>query len=173
MPVSFVPVLLSLTLLLAPAALFIKSRRAGTTGASIAVGILFLVLLRTFAPGGWLLIRAALGSLPAQYEFARWRENYSEEIGNLILWPCEPDVLGGFASLSAAAAKGYVPAIYAVGVRLKYGDFVPRPEHWDGPGGNVFPQPELGQRYIDDAIRLGYAPTIAEERFYWQEYRGR
>jgi hypothetical protein len=173
MPVSFVPVLLPAALILIPAAFFIKSRPAGRNAGLMAVGILILILLRTFLPGGVLLVRATFGSLTAQYEFARWRENYSEELGDLILWPCEPDVLGGFASLTAAAEKGYAPAIYAVGVRLKHGDFVPRPENWSGPGGNVFPQPELGQRYIDRAMRLGYRPKIAEEQFYWHEYRRR
>jgi len=171
MPVNFVPLLLPALLILIPVAFFIKSARAGRNAALVAGGIFFLIVLRTFVPGGLLLIRASLGSLPAQYEFARWRENHCEEIGDLILWPCEPDVLGGFSSLSVAAEKGYPPAIYAVGVRLKYGDHVPRPENWLGPGGNVFPQPKRGQRFIDEAIRLGYRPRISEERFYWQKYR--
>jgi hypothetical protein len=56
-------------------------------------------------------------------------------------------------------------------VRLKYGDHVPRPPDWDGPGGNHFPQPQRGQLLIDKALRLGYQPTIKEEYFYWQQYR--
>jgi hypothetical protein len=173
MPVSYVPVIVPAILILVPLLCLRKSARAGRSAALISGVIVALILLRSFIPGGLFFVRASFGSLPAQYEFARWRERYCEEIGELLLCPCDPDVLGGFSSLNIAAEKGYPPAIYAVGVRLKHGDFVPRPENWNGPAGNVFPQPERGQRLIDEALRLGYRPKIAEARFYWQEYRKR
>jgi hypothetical protein len=61
--------------------------------------------------------------------------------------------------------------IYALGVRLKYGDFVPKPPHWTGPGGNAFPQPERGQALIDQAIRGGFTRPVDGRRFYWQVLR--
>jgi hypothetical protein len=83
-------------------------------------------------------------------------------------------VLGGYAWLEKAAAVDYPPAVYAKGVRLKFGQHVPRPADWEEPpGGNVFPQPERGQALIDKAIRLGYQPTIDEDYFYWRQYRKR
>lgn len=59
----------------------------------------------------------------------------------------------------------------ALGIRLKYGMFVPKPNDWNGPAGNVFPQPERGQEWIDRAIRGGYQPTTQEEWYYWQVFR--
>jgi hypothetical protein len=171
MPVSFVPVIVLVILILVPPLCLFKSLPAARNAAIVSATIVALILLRSFIPGGLLFIRASFGSLPAQYEFARWRERYCEEIGELIVCPCEPDVPGGFSSLEFAAAKGYAPAIYALGVRLKHGVFVPRPENWTGPGGNIFPQPERGQPLIDEALRLGYQPQGPEERFYWQEFR--
>ena len=94
-----------------------------------------------------------------------------DQIGEFVLWPFSPDVLGGYALLKKAAALDYPPAVYAVGVRLKHGDHVPRPPSWNGPAGNHFPQPERGQVLIDKAIQLGYEPSIKEEHFYWQQYR--
>jgi len=173
MPVSPVPVVFPAILILVAALLFLKSARAGRNASLVAAGIVLVILLRSFVPGSVLFVRAALGSLPAQYEFARWRENHSEQIGELVIWPFSPDVLGGYASLVKAANAGYPPAVFALGVRLKYGDHVPRPENWTGAGGNHFPQPERGQALIDQAIEAGYKPKTAEARFYWQEYRKR
>ncbi len=91
----------------------------------------------------------------------------------LIPWPVTPEVLGGYAWLEKSAALNYPPAVYAVGVRLKYGDYVPRPEGWTGAAGNHFPQPERGQKMIDQALQLGYVPRIEEQYFYWKEYRAK
>ncbi|MCY2987147.1 MAG: hypothetical protein NTY19_04665 [Planctomycetota bacterium] len=115
--------------------------------------------------------KANRGDPAAMYELARWTEKHDEEIGNLILWPFSPDVQGGYAWLEKAAAVDYPPAVYAVGVRLKYGDHVPRPPGWKGPPGGHFPQPERGQVLIDKAIHLGYRPSIEEGYFYWHQYR--
>jgi TPR repeat protein len=100
------------------------------------------------------------------YGLARWTENHNERIGEFILWPFEPDVLGGYAWLEKAAAKNYPPAVYAVGVRLKHGIHVPRPPGWNGPAGNRFPQPQRGQALIDRALQLGYRPLVEEQQFY-------
>jgi hypothetical protein len=90
----------------------------------------------------------------------------------MILWPCEPDVLGGFAWLEAAATQDYPPAAYLVGVRLKHGEHVPRPPDWKGPSGNHFPQPEKGQELIDRALKLGFVPPPGDEAsYYMRAYR--
>jgi TPR repeat protein len=80
--------------------------------------------------------------------------------------------LGGYTWLAKAAAQDYPPAVWLVGVRLKYGILVPMPKDWNGPGGNVFPQPERGQQMIDHAVNdLGFKPTTNEESYYFQHYR--
>lgn len=117
------------------------------------------------------MFKANRGDPAAKYGLARWTERHDEQIGEFILWPFSPDVLGGYAWLEKAAAADYPPAIYAVGVRLKHGNHVPRPPNWNGPDGNVFPQPQRGQVLIDKAVQLGYQPMIEEEYFYWQQYR--
>jgi hypothetical protein len=38
-----------------------------------------------------------------------------------------------YAWLEKAAAQDYPPAVWLVGVRLKYGLHVPRPPNWNGP----------------------------------------
>jgi hypothetical protein len=65
------------------------------------------------------------------------------------------------------------PALYTLGVRLKYGHHVPEPANWKGPAGNVFPRPDKGQPLIDRARRLGYRPPGREEWHYMEVYRGR
>jgi hypothetical protein len=60
------------------------------------------------------------------------------------------------------------------GVRLKYGEHVPKSSGWTGAGGNHFPQPELGQKFIDEALASGFRPLpgVDEEVYYWHVYRG-
>jgi TPR repeat protein len=112
------------------------------------------------------------GDPEAQYKLARWTENHCEQLGSVILWPCEPDVLGGFAWLEKAAAQDYPPAVYLVGVRLKHGEHVPRPPDWKGPAGNHFPHPEKGQELIDRALKLGFVPPPGDEvSYYMRVYR--
>jgi hypothetical protein len=173
MPVSFVPLILPIALVGIPLLLLLKSKKACIVASVISVAILSLIFLSVYVPG-WLLMRKAHGGDPAAiYELARWTENHDERIGEFTLWPFRPNVLGGYALLEKAAAADYPPALYALGVRLKYGDHVPRPPGWKGPGGNVFPQPERGQALIDKAIELGYEPTIKEAYFYFLQYRKR
>jgi TPR repeat protein len=135
---------------------------------------LFALLFFWFHVPGWVrMIPAHRGDPAAMYELARWMENHDEQMGQFVLWPFGPDVLGGYTWLERAAALDNPPAVYAVGVRIKYGEHVPRPSNWPSnqQGGNCFPQPERGQEMIDKALRLGYQPTIKEDWFYWQEYR--
>jgi hypothetical protein len=139
---------------------------------AISVALIAAFLLSIFIPG-WLLGAKARGGDPAaQYAYARWTENHCEDIGRIIIWPCDPDVLGGFAWLEQAAAQDHPPAVWLVGVRLKYGIHVPEPAGWSGPGGNVFPQPDRGQAMIERALNeLGFNPPTDEDRHYWQAYR--
>jgi hypothetical protein len=172
MPVSFLSCITPLLLLGVPLLLLFKSGRAAAWAAGVSVCLLALFLLSVYIPGWSLHAKAAKGNPVAQYEYAQWLENHSEQLVAVIPWPSEPDVLGGYAWLEKAAAQNYPPAVWLVGVRLKQGMFVPEPPAWTGPGGNVFPQPERGQAMIDRAVnQLGYRPPASEDTFYFQRYR--
>jgi hypothetical protein len=115
--------------------------------------------------------QAKSGDARAQFRYARWLENAPEVIGSRILWPTGPDVRGGYLWLERSATAGYPPALYLQGIRLKYGEFVPEPEGWKGPGG-VYPQPERGQTLINQASKAGFhRPVKGEETYYWTVYR--
>jgi TPR repeat protein len=116
--------------------------------------------------------RASSGDPASQYELARWHENYCDAIQAWIVWQCETDVRSGYVWLEKAADQDYPPAVYMLGVRLKYGEHVPRPAGWNGPEGNWFPQPERGQELIDRAIRLGFRPYRDERIVYMRIFRG-
>lgn len=169
MPINPLPLLTALLLLGVPAFFLLTCQRR-RFGRSLLVGGAFVlvVFLWVSVPGWVLMVRAHFGNAPAAYELARWTEKRSEQLGTVLLWPGSSDVLGGFERLERAAAVDYPPAVYALGVRLKYGMHVPNPS---GAGGGRYPQPERGQELIDKALRLGYQPTIPEELFYWCEYR--
>jgi len=139
-------------------------------GTALIVGA---ILTPFFISGMSLKLQATSGDSKAQYRYARWLENTSESIGAIMLWPFSPDVLGGYEWLRKSAEGGFIPAIYVQGIRLKHGIHVPEPVGWSGPGGNVFPQPEKGQKLIDKAVSLGFPiPHITEESYYWHFYRG-
>ncbi len=181
MPVSFLPIIAPLLLIGVPLLLLFKSRRAAKIAANCSACLLGLLLLTVYVPGWWLYAKATKGDPAAQYRYAQWLENHSEQIGAIILWPVGPDVLGGYAWLEKASAQNYPPAVWLVGMRQKHGMHVPEPKGWTGPAGNVFPQPERGQPMIDRAINeLGYRPDlsqygddvdVAEPSFYWHHYR--
>ncbi|MCC6683053.1 MAG: hypothetical protein IT445_19315 [Phycisphaeraceae bacterium] len=172
MPVSYLPCITPLILFGVPLLLLITSRRAAKIAAGCSVCVLALLLLAVYVPDWWLYAKAARGDATVQYQYAQWLENHSERIGAIILWPSEPDVLGGYAWLEKAAAQDYPPAVWLVGVRLKYGQFVPKPPGWTGPAGNFFPQPGRGQPIIDRAVnQLGYEPPSSEDTFYYTHYR--
>lgn len=172
MPVSYLPCVTPLLLLAIPLLCAVRGRKALLVGLSISIGLFALMFLCVYMPG-WVLMPAAhRGDPEAQYNLARWTENHCEQVGSIILWPCEPDVLGGFAWLEKAAAQDYPPAVYLVGVRLKHGEHVPRPPGWEGPAGNHFPQPEKGQPLIDRALKLGFVPPPGDEvSYYMRVYR--
>lgn len=172
MPVSYLPCITPLLLVGVPLLLLAKGRRAATVASVVSATLLCAFLLAVYVPGWWLHAKAARGDPAAQYAYAQWLENHSEELGAILPWPAEPDVLGGYAWLEKAAAQNYPPAVWLVGVRLKEGTFVPEPPGWTGPAGNVFPQPQRGQPMIDRAVKqLGYRPPGSEDTFYWQHYR--
>jgi hypothetical protein len=128
----------------------VSRKRAARIAAWVSIGFVVLLFLWVYVPGWLLMAKAYDGDAKSQYKLAKWTEGHSEAIGAVILWPVQPDVLGGDAWLEKAAQQNYPPALYAVGVRLKRG--------YHGPGGNVVPQTERGQSYIDKAIALGYKP---------------
>src|SRR5205809_790708 len=132
MPVSPVPCVLPLFLVAVPLLCLLKGRKAFITGCTASVVVVILILLPVYVPGWILMIQASAGNAEAQYELARWYENHCEEIQAWLLWPCEPDVLTGYEWLEKAADQDYPPAVYILGVRLKYGEFVPRPANWTG-----------------------------------------
>ncbi|MEM6473200.1 MAG: hypothetical protein AAF802_26805 [Planctomycetota bacterium] len=171
MPVSPIPVVLTLLLIVIPAICSRFGRRPFLWALVSSAGALLLILGASFVPGVMLRSKASKGDSAAMYQLARWTENHSGQINRWILWPQYPDTLGGYRWLERSASAGYVPAIYAMGVRLKHGQFVPRPTNWAGPSGNVFEQPAKGQELIDTALNLGYKPRVDEEYFYWQVYR--
>ncbi|GAC1473399.1 MAG: hypothetical protein NVSMB9_21950 [Isosphaeraceae bacterium] len=169
MPVSYLPFITPLLLVGVPLLLLAKGKRAALVASATSAFLTLLLILSVYAPG-WLL-RADRENPAALYELARWKENHGEQISAVLPWPCQPDVLGGYALLEQAAARNDPPAVWLVGVRLKYGIHVPEPPNWTGPGGNVFPQPERGQRMIDRAIALGFQPPPDEENYYGRVYR--
>lgn len=162
MPASPFP-MINTTLIAAAVLWFLVSRSKKSFRAFVtAIAFVCVVLGCNFAPGIIYWMAAQTGSPWATYELARWTETHDERIGEWVLWPVGPNLLGGYALLERATAMDYPPAIYAMGVRLKHGFGVPEPPNWNGPGGNCFPQPERGQPLIDRAIALGHQPVVDE-----------
>lgn len=171
MSVSYLP-LINVVILIALPLMFLRSgKKAFILTSSMSVSFVLLWLLWIYVPGWLLQAKANSGDAAAMYELARWTENHDCEIGVLIPWPFQSDVDGGYAVLEKSAAMDYPPALYALGVRLKHGIFVPRPTGWTGPEGNCFPQPQRGQSLIEKACRMGYQASANEEDFYWQQFR--
>lgn len=171
MPVSPLPVITWLLLIGVPIGFLWLGRKAFLIASAFSILLLLLLVLPIFVPGWITIIEAERGDPQAQYEAARWTENHCDHLQQFILWPCSPDVLGGYAWLERSAAQEYPRAVWLVGVRLKYGIHVPKPLGWKGPAGNVFPQPKKGQEMIDRAIALGFHPALNEELYYHQVYR--
>ncbi len=171
MPVSFLPLITWLAIFAFLIANASRGKKPFWKATVACVVLVMLIVLAVYGPGWLLWARASNGDPASQYEYARWTENHSEQINAVLLWPAFPDVLGGYRWLQKSADQEYPPALFAIGVRLKYGIHVPQPADWNGPGGNVFPQPDRGQHFIDRAHELGYKEPTDEESFYWQHYR--
>lgn len=144
----------------------VSRKREARIASCVSISFVAVFFLWVYVPGWLLMVKAYQGDAKSQYKLAKWTETHQFQIEPVIIWPFPPDLLGGYAWLEKAARQDYPPALYAVGVRLKYGNFVPMPKDWHGPSGNVFAQPERGQPYIDKAIALGYKPQVAESTFY-------
>jgi hypothetical protein len=169
MPVSLLPILVPILLAGIPLLCGLRGRKAFLTGAVASMLVVSTLILMVFIPGWVLQRKAGNGDPEAMYELARWSENHVGELQAVLPWPGSPDTTGGFPWLEKAAARGYPPAV-CLGVRLKYGDFVPMPRE-SGTSSNQSHQPERGQTLIDRALELGYKPTIDERRFYWAQFR--
>ena len=171
MPVSPLPLLLPIIFIVLLIRGTLRGKRTLMRAITVVVCITAVVALPFYIPGWWFMLRSSRGNGAATYQLARWHENHCEKVNSFILWPCTPNVEAGYRALERSAASGYVPAIYALGVRLKYGDHVPKPLGWTGPGGNVFDQPEKGQPLIEQALRAGFIPPVEERLFYAQVFR--
>lgn len=173
MPVSLFPLLLPSVFGVLLVAGALRGRRSFVVVSGLVLVLFALVVLPFYVSGWLLMVSANRGDAEAMYQLARWHENHSERIGAVILWPFPSNTQGGYAILEKAALMGSVEATYALGVRLKHGQFVPRPPGWHGATGNWFPQPERGQALIDQALESGYEPSVKEEEeFYWRVFRG-
>lgn len=167
MEVSFFPILPWLIIFVPVIAARLYSARAFyLTLLASCVFVVAIWLAITF-PGYALHRDAVSGSPQAQFQYARWVEDHNSCINAIICWPTQSDVLGGFSWLQRAANQDYPPAVYALRVRLKHGIHVPRPTYWHGPAGNVFRQPDYGQKLIDKAISRGYKSPVDESMYYW------
>lgn len=176
MPVSFLPcaapVLAGILLVLGWR---VRSRAFRTGAVGMAIALVLVVPAGVHVHGLWLRSQAGDNNASGQLRYAEWAETHAEDIGSFVLWPESPDVEEGFRWTERAATNGDVTAMYLIGVRLKHGIFVPRPSGWSGPEGNVFPQPETGQEWIDRALATGFVPPagISEEEYYWRVFRSR
>lgn len=171
MPASPLPLIFPALLILVPLFYLAAGKKSFRRACAGSASVLAVLFLSVYVPSWVQMLKASFGDPAATYELARWTEKHDEQLGQFILWPATPDVLGGYKILEKSAAMGYPPAIYALGVRLKHGIHVPCPADWDGPGGNCFPQPDRGQALIDQALSLGYRPSTSEELFYFGVYR--
>jgi len=168
---SPLPFLFTALLILVPLGVLAWSRKAGLRAACLSASLVLLVFAWVFIPGAILRVEAERGDAVAMYEYARWIENHGAKLRKFFPLLGSPDVLAGYSWVEKSADRGYPPALYAKGVRLKYGEHVPVPTDWKGASGNVFPQPDRGQPYIDRATALGYQPVVPEEKFYWHVFR--
>ena len=171
MPVSPLPVLTWLIVFTVIVIGAVRGKRALIAAIGFSILSVALIWLMIAAPGFSLHRKAVAGDAASQFEYARFIDNKSSRINAVICWPTTSDVLGGYTWLTQSASQNHPPALYALGVRLKHGIHVPRPPNWTGRGGNVFPQPDVGQAYIDKALDLGYKPKVDEQSYYWHVYR--
>ena len=172
MPVSYFPLLFAAVLIGLPLVTWrFGSRKHAARVFGSCCLVLALLMGWVFLPGLAHSIGARAGTPRAQYEYARWLENHCSLLQAWLPVPCDCDVESGYLWLERAAEGDYTPAIYMLGVRLKYGIHVPRPEDWSGPGGNTFPQPERGQVLIDEALKRGFRPRASEASEYFKAFR--
>lgn len=173
MPVNPIPILISALALIALVVGLTRGKRTFVIVLAIVAFFLLLIIAPFYVEGARIRYKAS-NDPKEMYRYARWLETTPERIGNYILWFGEPDVLGGYTWLERSAHAGYPAAMYAVGIRLKYGIHVPEPPNWSGPAGNVFPQPQAGQEWIEKAKKAGFKPPELdqEEYYYWHVYRG-
>lgn len=172
MPVSYFPLAFAAALIGAPCfAWCFGSRKHAARITGVCCAVIATVFGGVFLPGLMHAVGAKAGAPRAQYEYARWLENHCTALQTWLPIPCNSDVEAGYLWLERAAENNYTPAIYILGVRLKYGIHVPRPKDWSGPGGNTFPQPERGQVLMDEALSRGFRPRVTEAAAYYQSFR--
>ena len=172
MPVDVCPCFTCLLLVGVPLLFLRVGGRAAAIAAAISALLVAGFFLALYIPGWRLRSRAQTGDPVAEYQYAQWLDEVHPAYD-----PPQPVVpmhlageYDGFAWLQKAAAQNYPPAVWLVGVRLKYGIAVPEPADWHGPGGNVFAQPDVGQPLIDHAINdLDFHAPADEPQFYFEQ----
>jgi hypothetical protein len=169
--ITFTPWLILFVFLTFPIIARLISYKSSIFTIILELLLVFIWVVSSYIQGAYLFYHANKGDKESMFQYSRWVENHNERIGSLVLWPVPTDTLHGFNCLEKAAAMSHPEATYALGVRLKYGTHVPRPTNWQGPSGNHFPQPDLGQHYIDLSKQLGYEPDVDEQLYYRKEYR--
>jgi len=107
MPVSLLPIVIPLfTVILAICFL----RRRPKVSILIITGVIcahIAFILYHYVPGWILHVEAKSGNPCSQYKYARWLENHTEPIQNVMIWPVDPDVISGYEWLAKAADKKY------------------------------------------------------------------
>lgn len=167
MPVSYIPCIIPVLLIVIPMIFLSKGKKPFLKASCVSIAIFLILILRVYVPGWLLMYKADRGDAIAQYELSRWYATHNQSINEWMLWPYDSEVttMHSFTWLEKSAEQQYPIALYALGVHYKCGFGVPEPIGWDGPSGNVFPQPVKGQKLIDLAIKLNYKPKVREELF--------
>lgn len=171
MPIPYLPLILPAIFIIV---LFVGMRKGKKPFLIVLISeaiVVIAISLPFWLPGLYYAFGAYNGNAKSQFELAKWYETHQEKIGSIYFYPFSPNEEKSFAWLKKSSDNGYLLAEYTLGVRLKMGYGVPRPDTWSGSGGNVFPQPEKGQPLIDLAIKNGFKPTAPESDYYPKLFR--
>ena len=162
MPVDVTPVLIALLMFIVPAALLAAGRiKTALCLALFELSALALYTYRHNAPPTQLLRSAKSGDPKSEFELSRWYRT------KRLFGQGAPDLNMSYFWVRRAADHRYPPALYTLGAMYKMGLYVPdSPSSLQVRVGVPQPDLELGQMYIDDALRLGFKPPVPEDWFY-------
>ena len=96
----------------------------------------------------------------AMFRYSQWLESAPDRFANLCFVAPSRNFSESWKWLLRAKESGLPEAEFAMGVRLKYEQFVPV----------VVPDCD-GQLLIDSAIANGYEPPVPEHEYYWRRFR--
>jgi hypothetical protein len=161
MPVDYTPLLIIVVAIGLPIWLTARyGRRIGLLSASAEFVIFLVMILSVYAPAWQLKAKAKRGDPVAAYQLSKWY--WTNWIARHVTGG---DPSSSFRWLEKSADGKYAPALYTLGVMYKEGTFVP-PESQAVNASVPHPQPQRGQKLIDEAIALGYRPTVPEEQYF-------